>query len=166
MVSATVPRFLCDAMVGRLAKRLRMLGYDAAYQARGDDRDLVRRAAREKRVLLTRDTGIGVVRGGARVLLLRSNSTAEQLREVGAALGLGSPPGLFSRCTVCNVRLRPARPEQVEAAAPEHVRAHQTEFRCCPRCGRLYWPGTHRREMLRLLGPSGAGPGAEENVKT
>jgi len=146
------PRFLCDAMVGRLARRLRMLGYDAAYQPWGDDRDLLRRAARERRILVTRDTGIGCGKTRARVLLLSANDTADQLRQVGAALDLAQPPGLFQRCTVCNVPLRKAQREEIEARVPEYVRGTQTDFRSCRHCGRVYWPGTHRREMLRSLG--------------
>ena len=146
------PRFLCDAMVGRLARRLRMLGYDAAYQPRGEDRDLLRRAARERRILVTRDTGIVRGKSRARILLLGANDTAEQLRQVGAALGLRQPPGLFVRCTVCNVLLRKARREEIEVRVPEYVRRTQTDFRACRSCGRVYWPGTHRRGMLRDLG--------------
>jgi hypothetical protein len=146
------PRFLCDAMVGRLARRLRMLGYDAAYQPRGDDRDLLRRAARERRILVTRDTGIGCGNSRARVLLLSANDTAEQLRQVVAALGLAQPPGLFLRCTVCNVLLRKARCEEIETGVPEYVRRMQADFRACRSCGRVYWPGTHRQGMLRDLG--------------
>lgn len=145
------PRFLCDAMVGRLARRLRMLGYDTAYRSVGDDRDLLCRAARERRVLITRDTRIRACPQGVRVLLLRENDTTDQLRELNAALRLSDPPALLRRCTVCNTLLRKARPEQVEARVPEYVRTMHADFCACHHCGRVYWPGTHRREMLRLL---------------
>jgi len=137
-------------MVGRLARRVRMLGYDAAYEADADDRALLRRAAREGRILLTRDTRMPAA-PAARVVILRANDTAGQLREVHAALGLGAPPGLFSRCVACNAPLRAALAEEIAARVPPHVRATQTAFAACPRCGRVYWPGTHRAGMLRLL---------------
>ncbi len=157
------PRFLCDAMVGRLARRLRMLGYDAAYERAGEDAALLARAAREGRVLLTRDTGIAAAPKGARVLLLRAHDTAGQLREVHATLGLREPPGFLCRCIECNVELRHAAREEVAARVPSHVVATQERFSSCPRCGRVFWPGTHRREMLLLLGellPRDAGGGA------
>jgi uncharacterized protein with PIN domain len=151
------PRFLCDAMVGRLARRLRMLGYDAAYEPATEDRALLRRAAREGRVLLTRDTRIAAAPGGM-ILVLRANDTGGQLRETVRALGLGAPPGLLTRCIVCNESLRPAQAAEVEAKAPAFVRSGTGEFRACPRCGRVYWPGTHREAMLRRLADELRGP--------
>lgn len=145
------PRILCDVMLGGLARRLRALGHNAAYDHTADDPGLLRRAARERRLLVTRDTRIVPPRRGPRLLLLRANDTAGQLRELVAALAITRHPGLLTRCIVCNTRLRRATPAQVEERAPAYVRSTQREFRACPACGRLYWPGTHRRGILAQL---------------
>jgi hypothetical protein len=145
-------------MLGRLARWLRALGHDAAYDRAADDPALLRRAARERRVLVTRDTRLAATPRGARAILLHENDTAGQLRELAGALGIARHPGVLTRCVVCNTRLRRASADQVEERVPEHVRATQGQFRACPGCGRVYWPGTHRRGLLAAL--ESALPGA------
>lgn len=146
-----VPRLICDVMLGRLARWLRALGHDAAYDSGADDRTLVRRAVRERRLLITRDRGIAAAPAGARILLLQANDTPGQLRETLAALGAGPRPEPFTRCVVCNARLRRARAGEIEARVPLFVRSTHKGFRACRLCGRVYWPGTHRREMARAF---------------
>jgi len=137
-------------MLGRLARWLRALGHDTAYDSAADDAALLRRAAREQRILVTRDTRIAPP-AGARLVLLHANDTPGQLRELAGALGIERHPGLLRRCLVCNRALRAATAEEVEARAPDHVRATQRDFRACPGCGRVYWPGTHRRKLVAAL---------------
>jgi uncharacterized protein with PIN domain/uncharacterized protein YbbK (DUF523 family) len=144
-------RFLCDVMLGRLARWLRSLGHNAAYDHTADDPELLRRAARERRTLVTRDTRLAATPRGPRVVLLHANDTAGQLRELVDALGSPRHPGLLTRCIVCNTRLRNATSDQVEERVPEYVRSTQRDFRACPGCGRVYWPGTHRRGILAAL---------------
>jgi uncharacterized protein with PIN domain len=91
-------------------------------------------------------------------VLLRANGTPGQLRELVAALGVARHPGLLTRCTVCNTRLRAATADQVEERVPAYVRSTQRDFRACPGCGRVYWPGTHRPGILAAL--ESALPGA------
>jgi uncharacterized protein with PIN domain len=146
----TVPgrevRFLADAMLGRLATWLRVLGYDAEYE-RGKDRLLVERARREERILLTRDTGLLRRRGLPRHLFVRSDAVREQLREVlGAFRLVPNPDG--RRCLRCNVPLEPCPRDEAQGRVPDFVWASQQGFTACPRCGRIYWAGSHRRHML------------------
>ncbi len=150
------PRFLADAMLGRLATWLRILGYDTEYD-RSEDGRLVERARREERVLLTRDTGLLRRRDLPRHLFVRSDAVREQLREVMVALGL-HPRMDGRRCLRCNVPLEVRSRAEVEGRVPEFVHASQERFWGCPRCGRIYWAGTHRRhmeeavrEILRLI---------------
>lgn len=143
-------RFVCDVMLGRLARWLRALGHDTAYDSAADDHALLRRAARERRVLVTRDTRI-VAPPRVRLVLLRANDTPAQLRELVGALGIARHPGLLTRCTVCNARLRAAGAEEIDSRVPEYVRASQRDFRSCGGCGRIYWPGSHRRGLLASL---------------
>jgi uncharacterized protein with PIN domain len=144
------PRFFCDVMLGRLARWLRALGHDTAYDRAADDAALLRRAGRERRVLVTRDTRI-VAPPHVRLVLLRANDTPAQLRELVGALGIAVHPGLLTRCTVCNTRLRAAAADEIEARVPEYVRASKRDFRSCRGCGRVYWPGSHRRGIVASL---------------
>jgi uncharacterized protein with PIN domain len=148
---APPPRFLCDVMLGRLARWLRALGHNAAYDHAADDGALLRRAVRERRLLVTRDTRLAATPRARRVVLLRANDTRGQLRELVDVIGIARHPGLLTRCIVCNTRLRMAAAAQVEERVPEYIRSTQQAFRACPGCGRLYWPGTHRRGILAAL---------------
>jgi hypothetical protein len=150
------PRFVCDVMLGRLARWLRALGCDTAYDHAADDPELIRRALRERRILVTRDTRITAPES-LRLVLLRANDTPAQLRDLVGALGLGKHPGLLKRCLVCNTRLRAATAEEVDARAPDHVRSSQRDFLACPGCGRVYWPGTHRKKLEAALEAALAG---------
>ena len=157
------PRFLVDRNVGRLGKWLRALGYDVLLAPDLADGDLVDLARREGRVLLTRDRRIfhrrAVASGQVRALLLHSERTWDQLEEVVSILGLDLSRA-FTRCLVCNEETHPARPEEVRERVPPYVLRTQREFRACPRCGRVYWKGTHWRNMLTELRRCGAYPPA------
>jgi uncharacterized protein with PIN domain len=138
-------KLLADGMLGTLAKWLRLLGYDTAYDNAAADPELARRARAEGRVLLTRDRELAG-RRGLRTLLIRSETLQEQVREVQDALGPPPDPAL-SRCAVCNAALETVSPDAVADRVPPYVLRTQTEFRRCPGCGRVYWPGTHVDEM-------------------
>ncbi len=142
-------RLLADSMLGRLAKWLRFLGYDTAYERDAADHELARRARAEGRVLLTRDHDLAV-RRGLDILLIESEQFEEQVEEVQAALG-GPPAPAFSRCSICNVVLEDASPSEIADRVPPYVLEHQKEFRCCPACGRVYWSGSHVQAMNHLL---------------
>ena len=145
------PRFLCDVMLGRLARWLRTLGHNAAYDNAADDAALLRRAARERRILVTRDTRLATARRCPRAVLLHANDTPGQLRELADVLGIAQHPGLLTRCIVCNTRLRTATADQVEERVPAYVQSTQRHFRACPGCSRVYWAGTHREGILAAL---------------
>jgi uncharacterized protein with PIN domain len=145
-------RFLCDAMLARLARYLRAAGYDTALAA-GHERDaeLVAQAAQEQRWLLTLDRQILEHKAGAgRVLLFGHGSVAEQARRLVAQLGLDWLANPFSRCLVDNALLVPAPDDQV-VQVPRYIRATETRFMSCPDCGRVYWAGSHQRRMQATL---------------
>jgi uncharacterized protein with PIN domain len=152
-------RFLADCNVGRLARWLRALGYDAAYHPRIGDAELVGQALAEDRVLLTRDLGIlqrrVVASGRVRAVLLRDDRVQEQLRQVVAELSLSTARSL-SRCIECNVPLEPRPPAAVAARVPPFVRATQTRYSECPECARIYWAGSHWAHMRQALEAAGA----------
>ncbi len=148
------PRFLADCNVGRLARWLRALGYDASYHAHIEDAALVREAAAENRVLLTRDRDLTkrrVIQSGAvRAILIRHDDVTAQLRQVFAELGLDIEQSL-TRCIECNAQLEPRRADIVAERVPPFVRRTQTRYSECPGCGRIYWAGTHWQHMREVF---------------
>jgi uncharacterized protein len=152
------PRFLADCNVGRLARWLRALGYDASYHARIGDAELVREAAAESRVLLTRDRDLTKRRviqtGVVQAILIHDDEVTNQLRQVFAELGLARGLGLneaLTRCIECNSELEARMPATVAERVPPYVRRTQTRYSECPDCGRIYWAGTHWQRMREVL---------------
>lgn len=145
------PRFIADAMLGRLARWLRTLGYDTAYDDAIADAELVRRAFTEGRLILTRDRRLfdeWRIEGG---LLVQADGPLEQLREVVEAFDLLPPGRLFTRCRVCNGVLEVVERETVADRVPPRVGARARGFAVCPDCGRVYWEGTHTERMREVL---------------
>ncbi len=134
-------RLLADCMLGRLAKWLRLLGYDTAYENDATDHELARRARAEGRVLLTRDHELAG-RRGLDTQLIRSEQLEEQVEEVRRALGPPPEPSL-SRCSVCNGTLQEVPRREVADLVPPYVLETHDAFRRCKQCGRVYWSGTH-----------------------
>jgi len=146
------PRFAADAMLGRLARWLRVLGFDTTYDASLADPALVRLADAEGRILLTRDRHLLRELRPARAIEVRSDLPLEQLRGILTALDLAPPAELFTRCLVCNAELSPPLPA-IEAAdsLPPAARGLPGPVRRCASCGRLYWHGSHVRRMRHAL---------------
>ncbi|HEX2207511.1 MAG TPA: Mut7-C RNAse domain-containing protein [Longimicrobium sp.] len=123
VADAVPPRFLADAMLGRLARWLRTLGFDTRYDPAIHDPELVAPAAAEGRVLLTRDRHpIEHLRPG-RALLVTDEAPLAQLRQVVEACHLAPPAEPFTRCLVCNGALRSATPAEAATRVPEASRA-------------------------------------------
>ncbi len=140
------PRFLVDAMLGRLATWLRIVGYDAEYFP-GEDPALLRQAWRDGRILLTRDTHLLRRRRLPPHLFIQSDHVAAQLRQVVEALHLDLTGRGARRCLRCNVVLEPRAKAEVEGRVPDFVWGHHDDFWGCPHCGRIYWAGSHRQRM-------------------
>jgi len=147
--TAPMLRLLTDGMLGRLTRWLRALGYDTVYAPHADDNELLRRARAEGRVLLTADRALAA-RRGAHTLLIEAQDLAGQLRQVRAALG-PPPDAEFSRCVACNGKLTPVDKTTLADRVPPYVLATRQEFRHCPDCGRIYWPGTHIERMKNAI---------------
>lgn len=146
--------FIADAMLGRLARWLRILGYDTAYEKVITDEALIERAVREQRWLLTRDRRLTLrklLRG--RHTLIISDHLEEQLRqlrdELHLPLDLRVDRGY--RCADCNVVLISISPEVAVPLVPPFVARHYKMFLQCPRCRKVFWPGTHWEHILDRL---------------
>lgn len=140
-------------MLGALARWLRVLGVDTAYDPGLDDPELVERALAEDRTLLTRDRRLVERRAlDGRHLLIASEVVDEQVRQVLDVFALRPDrDALFRRCLRCNAPLEPVDPEAAQRRVPPFVARTQTVYRRCPACDRVYWPGTHARRMRRRL---------------
>jgi uncharacterized protein len=139
------PRFLADAMLGRLARWLRVLDYDAEY-ATGSDAEIAERARAEGRHVLTRDRRLAADTLAMGSLLVQSQEPLVQLKEVVERFRLQIPRELFQRCLLCNVPLEAVGPDSRHDAPPGVV-----VDRRCPRCGRVYWEGSHTKRMRAAL---------------
>jgi hypothetical protein len=144
-------KFICDAMLGRLARWLRALGYDTTYHPEADDAELIRRSWLEGRTILTRDTRLAARRAARRHLVIQDDQVERQLRQVVRELALKVGENAFSRCICCNQPLQRVRKEEVKGIVPPYVYATQESFSRCPSCGRRYWKGTHWQRMVEVL---------------
>jgi hypothetical protein len=144
-------RFIADAMLGRLARWLRMLGFDCAWQGEIDDEELVLRANREQRIVLTRDRALPEEWRLSGIHLVGSEDLREQLREVVERFELWDSLRPFSRCTACSQPLREAARDAVADRAPPRVLATHERFLECPGCRRVYWEGSHTRRVRRVV---------------
>jgi len=150
--TALPTKLFADAMLGALARWLRALDLDVAYDPSLDDPELVELAVAEGRTILTRDRRLTERRLARNHILIRSDDVAEQVRQVLETLGVSPDPGrLLGRCLRCNQPLLEMDPEEARSRVPPWVARTQQEFRCCPECGRIYWPGTHASRMRERL---------------
>jgi len=145
------PRFAADAMLGRLARWLRVLGYDTFYETTVPDAVLVRLAHEEGRFLLTRDRHLLRELRPARALEVRQDDPLAQLRQVVESLALAPPHELFTRCLLCNALLAQLTEAEALALLPSGMEGIHGPVRRCPQCGRLYWDGSHVRRMRAAL---------------
>ncbi len=145
-------KFIADRTLGKLAKELRMLGYDTIY-FRGDDTHQLFHLAREEgRTLLTRNTKLFPKRPEDRVITLTEDKPSLQIKELIQKGHISvENDNLFSRCLLCNVILDDITRGEAEGKVPDFIFHQQKEFYQCPQCGRIYWPGTHQVNMQRRL---------------
>lgn len=144
-------RFLLDGHLGRLARYLRMLGFDTAYSREADDAGLARASAAERRILLTRDRGLLMRREVTHGYSVRSTDPEAQLREVVERFDLAASLRPFTRCLRCNGELRKAAKAEVAHRLPPRTRECYQEFLFCPACGGVYWSGPHHRRMSAMI---------------
>ncbi len=163
-------RFLADAMLGRLARWLRVIGADALQlPVDTPDRAIVQRAIDDDRILLTRDRHLLRELRPPRAIEITSDAPLEQLAQVIAVLDLQPPSELLTRCLMCNVPLDLVAGDEARALLPPSARDSAGTVRRCGTCRRVYWRGSHVRRMeaalartlgdwARAAGPSSAEP--------
>jgi hypothetical protein len=144
--------FIADAMLARLARWLRVLGFDTLHDPAVHDRELVVLSNGEGRVLLTRDRHLLRELRPVHALEIRHDAPLAQLHQVVTSLALPAPAQLFTRCMVCNSTLSdPLPPDEASPLVPQGVRGIPGPVRRCPTCGRVYWHGSHTRRMRAAI---------------
>ena len=148
-------KFIVDQNVGKLAKWLRIMGYDTLFFDSGDDSRMVARALAEGRMILSRDTEIMkrrlITSGRLKAILINSYEPEQQMRQLIDTLNLDCQFRPFTLCLECNQPLVERSPDQVKDRVPPHVFQTQHQYMECPACHRIYWRGTHWEAMTRRL---------------
>lgn len=142
------PLFAADRMLGRLARMLRLLGYDTVYAPDMTTAQLLELARRGERVVLTRGDAGKRFPGIEKVLSLRSEYAPEQLREVVEKFGLDTRAGLWTRCTLCNGAIEEVDKLAVQSLVKPKVFQLYEKFYRCAGCGHIYWRGSHVERIL------------------
>ncbi len=145
------PRFVADVMLGRLAKWLRIAGFDVLYSNRFTDDELAALSRRDGRILLSRDTRLLVRKVVTEFIFLESDRIQDQIRQVFRSTRTKDLRGLLTRCLSCNDLLNDAPKESVKENVPPYVFETQAQFKSCPKCRKIYWAGTHRQSVVRTL---------------
>jgi hypothetical protein len=136
-------RFVVDVNLGKLAKKLRLLGFDTYYRNNLDDDEIVKISLSEKRIILTRD--IGILKNGnvTHGFWIRSDDPKTQLNEVIERLQLRNLFKPFTRCSQCNGSLKRIKKEQLKNCIPEDILSFHRIFWECQGCQQIYWKGSH-----------------------
>jgi len=144
-------KFAADGMLGRLARWLRLCGFDVIYVNSRRPSDILGMARREERVILTRSSFLKEHEPD-RILLIRSDRVKEQMAEVVSHFNLKvNESTFFTSCSLCNQPLEKMEKNRLKNKVPPYVFKTQEEFYRCPSCQRIYWSGTHRERMVDFL---------------
>jgi uncharacterized protein with PIN domain len=147
-------KFIVDHNVAKLARWLRMMGYDTTIFNESDDWQMIRTALAENRVIITRDTGVMkrrvITSGRLKALLVVGDDPQKQMQQVIKEFKLDNKKSL-TLCLECNAPLVPVDRESIKQRVPPYIYKMQTQFVECPICHRVYWQGTHWNAMKRTL---------------
>lgn len=146
-----VIRFLTDAHLGALAKRLRLLGFDTRHASAMDDAEVAAISASERRILLTRDRELLKRKQISHGCYIRQSDPKLQLAYVIQRLDLRRAARPFTRCVECNSMLEESTPAAVADRVPAGVVKRFRQFWTCAGCGRVYWRGSHYQSLSRRV---------------
>lgn len=143
-------KFLLDENLGKLAKWLRMLGYDCVVYKSISIEKKISLCSKERRIFLTRSNKIAKRKEDFNRILIRSVKYDKQLQEMLHLIELNNEM-LFSRCLACNNKLHEMQSERIGGLVPEYVKHNFTEFKICRKCGKVFWQGSHYDAMMNKL---------------
>ncbi len=142
------PRFIADVNLGKLAQKLRLLGFDTLFRNNFRDEEIVELSGKEHRIILTRDKGILKQNAVTHGYWLRSDDPKAQLKEVVSRFQLSGIFRPFTRCPRCNHLLNPVKKEQLTHLLPDDTLQYYDRFWQCTGCGKVYWKGSHFDHIL------------------
>lgn len=145
------PRFVADVHLGKLARLLRLVGFDTVWRSDADDAELVAESVRDSRIVLSRDRGLLKRRAVVAGAYVRATDRRDQIVEVLRRFDLFGSIDPFGRCLACNGRLQSAAKTDVEDELPPRTRLEHDEFRRCSDCGRIYWRGSHYDHLQAIV---------------
>lgn len=145
------PRFILDVHLGKLARRLRMLGFDCLYRNDYADAEIVEIACREQRIILTRDRGLLKRKKVVWGCLMDGDHYPEQLQELEVRYGLLAKLNPLGRCPICNGLLQAIEKEQIRDRLEPKTLLYYSEFRNCVDCGQIYWRGSHAEKVFEWI---------------
>jgi uncharacterized protein with PIN domain len=144
-------KFILDVHLGRLAKYLRLCGFDTLFSAYYDDPEIMETAQKEGRVIITRDRLLLKRAGQEAGYLVRSQYHDDQLIEVFGRYDLRRHVRLFSRCITCNTLLEEAEKSDIAHRLQADTSKYFSKFKRCPTCDRIFWEGSHYDNMKRII---------------
>ncbi len=145
-------KFLTDRNLGKLTKWLRMLGYDTVYYTGNIDRSFLREGVKEGRIALTRRRDMARRHFSGRMFIVHADKVPDQLSGVIDEFSLEfDTKRLFTLCLTCNEKLKDIPKADIKSRVPPYVFQTQNNFRICPQCQKIFWPGTHRNNALLYL---------------
>ncbi|HON58776.1 MAG TPA: Mut7-C RNAse domain-containing protein [Smithella sp.] len=145
-------KFMTDNSLARLAKWLRLLGYDAVVFPHEAGRAMLRLAGQENRTVLSRRIDLAKRQFSGTLFLVKDLTLAGQLKAVLERFSLKiKSDRMFTRCLACNEKLEPASKDAVRELVPLYVLENRDRFNQCPRCHKIYWTGTHPQRALKFM---------------
>jgi len=144
-------KFVLDVHLGKLAKHLRLLGFDTLYSNSYEDQEISEISKNEKRITLTRDRGLLKRKIITHGYYIKSRDPEEQLYEVVKRFDLLQSLKPFTRCLMCNKKLEIIEKYKIISQLPEKIRISYDHFQICPDCKKIYWVGSHWRNMKKKL---------------
>ena len=145
------PRFILDTHLGKLAKYLRFLGFDALYRNDYIDSHIIGISMNDKRIILTRDKGILKNNYVSHGYFVRSQEPAKQIKEIIKRFNLESLINPFVRCSECNSKILKVSKEKIQDRLEPMTKKYYNEFYLCTGCDRIYWRGSHYRELNAFI---------------
>lgn len=144
-------KFILDVHLGKLAKDLRLLGFDTTYQNQLDDQAIIKHANDENRIILTRDIGLLKNKKVTHGYWLRTTNPDQQIKEILTRFDLYQSINPLTRCLLCNELLQPIKKEKIIAKIPQKTAEAIDDFFICKTCKKIYWHGSHVDRMLKRI---------------
>ena len=144
-------KFILDCNLGKLTKKLRMLGFDCLYRNDYSDEQIIQISKKQKRIILTRDVGLLKNKNVTHGYWVRSTHPGQQIREIIQKFDLTRQIRPFSRCMECNGLIEEVPKKVIEKHLPPRVLQSFGQFYRCQQCGKVYWQGSHYERMQEAI---------------